>query len=73
MRKYKCGERIKSIADFENKSKILDFFVVGTRTTHKAWIESWQYRTLRDFIMNGKLYEALPVDYEALPVEGDDK
>ena len=57
-RKYYRGYRINSIAEFEEKSKISDFFIVGNKTTHKGWIESWQYHYLKIVISKGWLYEA---------------
>jgi hypothetical protein len=63
-RKYKCGERIKSVADYESKSQFLTYFMVHGRTTHKGWIESWQYRMLKRLIDSGSIYEALPIDFQ---------
>ena len=53
--KYKKGQQIKSVADFEKSTCM--FFKVGTKTTHRAWIESWQYRVLLDAIRKGILFE----------------
>lgn len=61
-RKYKKGKLIKSVAQYESTSKFLTFFMVQGKTTHKAWIESWQYRVLRNAINNGIIYEALPIE-----------
>lgn len=61
-RKYKKGKLIKSVAQYESASKFLTFFMVQGKTTHKAWIESWQYRVLRNAINNGIIYEALPIE-----------
>jgi hypothetical protein len=54
--KYKQGRKIESVADFE-KSKCTYFKVHG-KSTHRAWIESWQYRVLKMFIQSGAIYEA---------------
>lgn len=54
--KYKQGRKIESVADFE-KSKC-EYFKVYGKTTHRAWIESWQYRVLKNFIKAGAIYEA---------------
>ena len=54
--KYKLGRKIESVADFE-KSKCIYFKVYG-KSTHRAWIESWQYRTMKNFIQSGAIYEA---------------
>lgn len=62
-RKYKRGKRIESVADYERKSQFLTFFMVNNKTTHKGWIESWQYRVLKNFISAGYIYEALPIDW----------
>jgi hypothetical protein len=63
-RKYKKGKLIKSLAQYESASKVLTFFMVQGKTTHKAWIESWQYRVLQNMINRGIIYEALPVDFD---------
>lgn len=59
-RKYKSGKLIQTVADFENSK--CDFFMVtfGNRTTprHRAFLISWQYRTLKNFIDRGWIYEA---------------
>ena len=62
-RKYKQGKQIKSVAEYESAAKFLTFFMVYGRTTHKGWIESWQYRTLQNYIKAGAIYEALPIDW----------
>ena len=54
--KYKQGRMIESVADFE-KSKSKYYKVYG-KTTHRSWIESWQYRVLENFIKAGAIYEA---------------
>lgn len=63
-RKYKQGERILSIADFDEKSNHLNFFMVYGRTTHIGWIQSWQYHYLKSLISKGVIYEALPTKEE---------
>ena len=69
-RKYKQGKQIKSVAQYESAALFLTFFMVHGRTTHKGWIESWQYRTLQKIIKSGAMYEALPIDW---PEEEGDK
>lgn len=54
--KYKQGRKIETVADFE-KSKCTYFKIYG-KSTHRAWIESWQYRVLKNFIQLGAIYEA---------------
>jgi hypothetical protein len=61
MRKYKRGKLIESMADFEKSDK--DFFIVyfgctNPKTRHKAFLISWQYRVLKDFIDKGWVFEA---------------
>ena len=56
MRKYKKGRKIKSVAQYE-KSKCT-FFIIYNKTTHRAWIDSYQYRTLKNLIINECIYEA---------------
>lgn len=53
--KYKKAKKIESVADFEKST--CTFFKVGTKTTHRAWIESWQYRLLKEAIKRGILFE----------------
>ena len=53
--KYKIGKKIESVADFEKST--CTFFKVRTKTTHRAWIESWQYRILKESIKRGILFE----------------
>jgi hypothetical protein len=60
-KKYKRGKKIESISDFE-KSKC-DYFIVyfgctNPQTKHRAFLISWQYRTLLGFIENGFVFEA---------------
>ena len=63
-RKYKKGNCILTVADYEKASQTMTFFMVGNKTTHKGWIESWQYQYLKKVIYLGNLYEALPVEKE---------
>ena len=60
-RKYKKGNCILTVADYEKASQKMDFFMVGDKTTHKEWIESWQYQYLKKVIYLGNLYEAIPI------------
>lgn len=60
--KYKKGKKIETVADFE-KSKC-EYFKVHERTTHRAWIESWQYRVLKNYINAGAIFEAEGVENE---------
>lgn len=53
--KYKKGKKIESVADFEKST--CTYFKVKDKTTHRAWIENFQYSTLKNFIMNSCLYE----------------
>ncbi len=57
--KYRLGKQIKTIADFSN-SKCTYFKVYfgnGYKTKHRAFLISWQYRTLETFINRGHVFE----------------
>ena len=60
--KYKLGKKIETVADFEKST--CTFFKVGTKTTHRAWIESWQYRLLKEAIKRGILFETGSIEKE---------
>lgn len=60
--KYKKANKIESVCDFE-KSKCT-FFKVGTKTTHREWIESWQYRLLKEAIKKGIIFETELIEKE---------
>jgi hypothetical protein len=54
--RYERGEQIISIAQFEaSKSQ---WFKWRGKTTHRSWLMSLQYRTLKRVIDGGDLYEA---------------
>lgn len=55
-RQYKKGKRIKTVAAFEKSE--CTFFMIFDKTTHRAWIESWQYRTLKKMVDRGAVFEA---------------
>lgn len=71
-RKFKAGNKIRTVAEYESSAQFLNYFMVHGRTTHKAWIESWQYRTLKLTIGSGALYEAIPVDAD-IPIREEAK
>ena len=64
-RKYKKGKQIRSISEYEISTKIngqkMFWIACGPQgyVRHVGWIESWQYRLLKQFIDNGYLYEAV--------------
>ena len=60
------------VVPYESSAQFLNYFMVHGRTTHKAWIESWQYRTLKLTIGSGAIYEAIPVDAN-IPLREEDK
>lgn len=60
--KYKKGRKIESIADFEKSS--CQYFKVMEKTTHRAWIENWQYRVLKNTIQKGFLFETELIENE---------
>ena len=57
--KYARGKQIKTIQQFENS--LCTYFRVkfGDRekTVHRSFLISWQYRTLKQFIHRGQIYE----------------
>lgn len=66
-RKYKKGRKIFTLNDFETTDN--DLFIVQfgwdrslEKTLHRGFLISWQYRMLRDFILNGQVYEAVQKD-----------
>ena len=57
--KYKFGKQIRSISEFD-QSECLFFrvkFGKYYRTIHRAFLISWQYRTLLIWIERGWIYE----------------
>lgn len=72
--KYKQGKQIYSVFDFE-KSDCTYFKVkFGNRiqTKHRGFLISWQYRTLKQFIDGGRVFEAERMDVDA-EVDGTNK
>lgn len=63
--KYKKGKHIRSISEYEISTKLngqkMFWICCGSEgyVRHIGWIESWQYRVLKQFIEHGHLYEAL--------------
>ena len=61
--KYKKGQKIVSVGDFEKSS--VTFFRVRfgkyEKTMHRGFLESWQYHTLHSFVHGGCIYEAEPI------------
>ena len=54
--RYEYGKQIISITQFEaSKSQ---WFKWRGKTTHRSWLISLQYRTLKSIIDSGVLYEA---------------
>lgn len=54
--RYERGEQIITITQFEaSKSQ---WFKWRDKTTHRSWLISLQYRTLKSVIDSGTLYEA---------------
>lgn len=62
--KYKKGQKIVSIGDFEKSSATFFRVIFGKneRTMHRSFLESWQYHTLYLFIRNGGVYEANQIE-----------
>ena len=63
-RKYKLGKRLTSVAEFDQSTK--QFYIIrfgdalGTRS--RKIIIGWQYKTIKDYIENGHLFEADEVE-----------
>ena len=58
--KYKFGKQIRSISEFD-QSECLFFkvkFGKYSRTIHRSFLISWQYRTLLIWIERGWIHEA---------------
>lgn len=64
--KYKQGKRIYSMLDFEESDN--DWFKVNfgnhTKTVHRAFLLSWQYRLLKQFIDNKRVFIAERINNE---------
>lgn len=59
-KKYKQGKQIRSIKHFEDSQST--WFKWNGKTVHRSVLMSLQYRTLHNTIMNGRLYEADPIE-----------
>lgn len=57
-RKYEKGACIMSVGQFEALG--CEWFIINGKTTHRSFIESFQYRTLKNLILLGLVYVALP-------------
>lgn len=60
-KKYKRGKKIESMSDFEKSD--CEYFTVyfgctNPQTKHRAFLISWQYRVLLNFIKNGWVFES---------------
>lgn len=61
-RKYFRGKRLLSVSDFDQSESLyflVDFGSKSPKTVHRAFLISWQYRTLMNFIVNGRIWEAM--------------
>lgn len=58
--KYKQGKQIRSISEFEVCESLYYKVRFGSniQTKHRAFLISWQYRTLLEFIKRGDIYIA---------------
>lgn len=54
--KYKIGKKIETVAEFEKSA--CTFFMIGIKTYHRGWLESFQYRVLKNYISSGNVHEA---------------
>ena len=68
-RKYEKGKRISSIAEFERST--CEFFIWRYATRHRTILESLQYRTLKETINHGCLYEAKKIEEEDVNVHAN--
>lgn len=59
-RKYKKGKMIRTVAEFSKSGSTFYIVRFGFQemTKHRAFLISWQYRTLERFINDGNVYEA---------------
>lgn len=60
-RKYFRGKRLLSVSDFDQSESLYFLVNFGSKypkTVHRAFLISWQYRTLMNFIVNGRIWEA---------------
>lgn len=74
-RKYKRGKLIRSVAEFEKCESAWYIVYFGTtrpKTIHRSFLESWQYRTLKNFINKGEVFIAVDanskIDYEQITI-----
>ena len=56
MTKYKKGERINTISEFDQCESL--WYKWNGKTKHRSVLMSLQYRTLLESIINGRLYTA---------------
>ena len=59
-RKYTRGAKMKTIGQFATCGA--KFYIVkygeSEKTTHKGWLESWQFHYLNDMIKAGRIFVA---------------
>ena len=59
---YKKGKPIKSIAEFEECPDMCFWVMAGIgnwhKVYHRGWMESWQYRMLKDHIDSNLVFRA---------------
>lgn len=64
-RKYKQGEQIRSISEFDRAyQRGNHYFIWNGKTTHISVLMSLQYRTLYKHILNGMVYRAERIEEE---------
>lgn len=63
-KKYKQGQRINSISEFDQSSALYYIVHFGStpKTLHRSFLISWQYRVLLNFINHGRVFEAENID-----------
>ena len=56
-KKYKQGDAIWSLRELDKQ----EFIFFNGKVYHRGWWQSWQYRTLRDYLDSGRLFRAYVV------------
>lgn len=60
--KYRKGKQVASMSDFDEGNNKMYVIELGKPVTkHRSFLESQQYRTLRKWIEQNRIYEAVEV------------
>lgn len=64
-KQYMKGKPVETIRQFDECGKT--YFIVkfgeSTRTLHRGFLEAWKYGLLKNFIRQGRVYEAEKIEY----------